>query len=108
VPVDGRETSLGGSTVLEVPIYFCYLIPPSSGLLERDFDTRAGQVFIALSFQETKTPDGVQKAFEEAIKLVNDSHPNSPLAPMRIDKQGDESYEIPARVFQEIDDGAWL
>jgi nucleoside 2-deoxyribosyltransferase len=57
-----------------------------------------------LSFQETKTPDGVQKAFEEAIKLVNDSHPNSPLAPMRIDKQGDESYEIPARVFQEIDD----
>jgi hypothetical protein len=61
-----------------------------------------------LSFQETKTPDGVQKAFEEAIKLVNDSHPNSPLAPMRIDKQGDESYEIPARVFQEIEDGAWL
>ena len=33
VPVDGCETSLGGSTVLEVPIYSCYLIPPSSGLL---------------------------------------------------------------------------
>lgn len=72
-------------------------------VFKRDFDKRAGQVFIAMSFRESKTLDGVQKAFEEAIKLFNDAHPNSPLAPMRIDRQGGESYEIPARVFQEID-----
>jgi nucleoside 2-deoxyribosyltransferase len=72
-------------------------------VFKRDFDKRAGQVFIAMSFRETKTLDGVQKAFEEAIQLFNNFHPNAPLAPMRIDKQGGESYEIPARVFQEID-----
>ena len=47
--------------------------------------------------------DGVEKAFEEAIQQYNDTHPNSPLAPKRIDRQQGASYEIPARVFQEID-----
>jgi nucleoside 2-deoxyribosyltransferase len=72
-------------------------------VFKRDFDKRAGQVFIAMSFRDSKTLDGIQKAFEEAIQLFNDSHPNAPLAPMRIDKQGGESYEIPTRVFNEID-----
>jgi nucleoside 2-deoxyribosyltransferase len=72
-------------------------------VFKRDYDKRAGQVFIAMSFRESKTLDGVEKAFEEAIKLFNDSHPNSPLAPMRIDKQGGASFEIPAHVFQEIE-----
>jgi len=72
-------------------------------VFKRDFDKRAGQVFIAMSFRESRTLDGVQKAFEEAIQLFNDSHPNSPLSPTRIDKQQGASYEIPARVFQEID-----
>ena len=72
-------------------------------IFKRDFDRRAGQVFIAMSFRESATLDGTQKAFEEAITLFNDSHPNTPLAPMRIDRQGGESYEIPARVFDEID-----
>jgi hypothetical protein len=78
----------------------------SSGLFFRltlPFIERAGQVFIAMSFRESKTLDGVQEAFEEAIKLFNDSHPSSPLLPLGIDKQGGESFEIPARVFQEID-----
>jgi nucleoside 2-deoxyribosyltransferase len=72
-------------------------------VFKRDFDKRAGQVFIAMSFRESKALEGVQKAFEEAITQFNESHPNSPLAPIRIDKQEGASYEIPARVFQEID-----
>jgi nucleoside 2-deoxyribosyltransferase len=72
-------------------------------VFKRDFDKRAGQVFIAMSFRENKTLDGVQKALEEAIEQFNVSHLNSPLAPIRIDKQGGASYEIPARVFHEID-----
>jgi len=72
-------------------------------VFKRDYDKRAGQVFIAMSFRESKTLEGVQKAFEEAIQQFNDTHPHSPLSPMRIDKQDGASYEIPARVFQEID-----
>jgi nucleoside 2-deoxyribosyltransferase len=72
-------------------------------VFKRDFDKRAGQVFIAMSFRESKTLEGVLKAFEEAIDQFNTAHPNSPLAPMRIDGQSGASYEIPARVFQEID-----
>ncbi len=72
-------------------------------VFKRDFDKRSGQVFIAMSFREGKDLDGVQKAVEEAIQQFNDTHPNSPLSPTRIDKQQGASYEIPARVFQEID-----
>jgi nucleoside 2-deoxyribosyltransferase len=57
-----------------------------------------------MSFRESKTLEGVLKAFEEAIAQFNAEHPNSPLSPTRIDKQEGASYEIPARVFQEIDE----
>lgn len=72
-------------------------------VFRRDFEKRAGQVFIAMSFRESKLLDGVYAAIEEAIKLFNDTHINSPLSPIRIDKQQGVSYEIPARVFREID-----
>jgi nucleoside 2-deoxyribosyltransferase len=72
-------------------------------VFERDYKKRAGQVFIAMSFRESKTLEGVQIAFEEAIEQFNKSHPNSPLDPKRIDKQAGASYEIPAHVFKEID-----
>jgi hypothetical protein len=72
-------------------------------VFKRDFDKRPGQVFIAMSFRESRTLDAVQKAFEEAIEQFNTAHSASPLSPVRIDKQGGASYEIPARVFQEID-----
>jgi nucleoside 2-deoxyribosyltransferase len=72
-------------------------------VFKRDFDKRAGQVFIAMSFRESKTLAAVQKAFEEAIDEFNKTHPNAPLEPKRIDKQMGESFEIPTRVFQEID-----
>jgi nucleoside 2-deoxyribosyltransferase len=72
-------------------------------VFKTDFDKRAGQVFIAMSFRESRTLDGVIMAMEEAIQQFNTTHPNSPLAPVRIDKQQGASYEIPARVFQEID-----
>jgi nucleoside 2-deoxyribosyltransferase len=71
-------------------------------VFKRDFDKRAGQVFIAMSFRESKILEDVQKAFEEAIQQFNETHPNSPLEPKRIDKQGGDSFEIPARVFEEI------
>lgn len=73
-------------------------------VFKRDFDKRAGQVFIAMSFREGRTLEGVLKAFEEAIAQFNVDHPNSQLAPTRIDKQEGASFEIPARVFQEIDE----
>jgi hypothetical protein len=72
-------------------------------VFKRDHDRRAGQVFIAMSFRESKVLNGVQQAFEEAIQSFNESHPDSPLSPIRIDKQKGASYEIPTRVFQEID-----
>jgi nucleoside 2-deoxyribosyltransferase len=72
-------------------------------VFKRDFDKRAGQVFIAMSFRESKTLDAVYKAMEEAIDQFNSAHTNAKLAPKRIDKQHGASYEIPARVFHEID-----
>jgi hypothetical protein len=72
-------------------------------VFKRDFDKRGGQVFIAMSFRESKTLESIYKAIEEAIGLYNKAHPNAPLSPMRIDKQDGPSYEIPARVFNEID-----
>lgn len=72
-------------------------------VFKRDFEKRAGQVFIAMSFRESKTLEGVYKAIEEAIGQYNSAHPNAPLSPVRIDKQEGASYEIPARVFHEID-----
>lgn len=71
-------------------------------VFKRDYDKRAGQIFIAMSFRESVTLDGVKKAFEEAIDQFNKTHSNSPLFPMRIDNQHGESYEIPSRVFGEI------
>jgi hypothetical protein len=72
-------------------------------IFKRDFDKRAGQVFIAMSFRDSKTLKGVYKAIKEAIGQYNAAHPNTPLSPVRIDKQEGASYEIPARVFHEID-----
>jgi nucleoside 2-deoxyribosyltransferase len=72
-------------------------------VFKRDFDKRAGKVFIAMSFREDKTLQEVAKAIEEALDHFNGAHPNSPLAPRRADKQAGESYEIPAWIFSEID-----
>ncbi len=73
-------------------------------VFKRDFDKRAGQVFVAMSFRDSAKLDGVYIAIKEAIGQFNTSHPNAPLDPMRIDKQQGVSFEIPARVFEEIDE----
>jgi hypothetical protein len=72
-------------------------------VFKRDFDRRTGQVFVAMSFRKNRTLEAVYKAIQEAIAHFNAAHPNAPLSPVRIDKQGGVSYEIPARVFREID-----
>lgn len=71
-------------------------------VFKRDFDRRAGQVFIAMSFRQSATLDGVHKAIKEAIDEFNKEHLNTPLDPLRIDDYHGESFEIPSRVFGEI------
>jgi nucleoside 2-deoxyribosyltransferase len=56
-----------------------------------------------MSFRESKTLDSVYKAIEEAVEPFNTVHPNAPLSPIRLDRQAGASFEIPARIFQEID-----
>ena len=77
-------------------------------VFKRDFDRRAGQVFIAMSFRESKALDGVYMAIKEAIAGFNEKHLNAPLHPERIDKQHGESFEIPAAVFKEIEESKLL
>lgn len=72
-------------------------------VFKRDYDRRAGQVFVAMSFRESKTLDAVYKAIEEAIAQFNAAHPNTPLTPVRVDKYQGDSFDIPARVFQDIE-----
>ena len=72
-------------------------------IFKKDFDQKARSVFIAMSFREEQNLEDVGKAIDEAIDKYNEGHPNAQLAPRRVDKQKGASYEIPARVFNEID-----
>ena len=57
----------------------------------------------AMSFRDDQNLEDTGQAIDEAIDKYNDEHPNAKLAPKRVDKQKGASYEIPARVFNEID-----
>jgi len=72
-------------------------------IFKRDFDKRAGKVFIAISFSSERNLQDVGTAIDEALDRFNTEHPNTPLAPRRADKQKGASYEIPAWIFSEID-----
>jgi nucleoside 2-deoxyribosyltransferase len=72
-------------------------------IFKRDYERRAGAVFLALSFRDSQTLKDVGKAIKEAVSRFSEEHPDAPLAPVRVDEQGGSSYEIPARVFQDID-----
>ncbi len=72
-------------------------------IFKRDFDKRAGKVFVAMSFRRERDFQDVGMAIDEALDQFNTEHPNTPLAPRRADKQKGASYEIPAWIFSEID-----
>lgn len=72
-------------------------------IFKKDFDQKARSVFIAMSFRDDRNLEDIGKAIDEAIDKYNENHPNAQLAPRRVDKQKGASYEIPARVFNEID-----
>lgn len=72
-------------------------------VFKRDFDKRAGRVFIAMSFSEERNLLDVKTAINEALDWFNGENPNTPLEPRRADEQKGASYEIPAWIFSEID-----
>lgn len=72
-------------------------------VFKRDFDKRAGKVFIAMSFRDERNLRDVGIAIDEALDWFNRENPNTPLDPRRADKQQGASYEIPAWIFAEID-----
>jgi hypothetical protein len=57
-----------------------------------------------MSFRNDQTLKDVGLAMKEAIEQFNADHPNASLFPVRVDEQRRLSYEIPARVFQDIDE----
>jgi hypothetical protein len=73
-------------------------------VFKRDYERRARSVFIAMSFRNDQTLHDIGLAMKEAIKQFNADHPNAPLFPVRVDEQRGPSYEISARVFQDIDE----
>jgi hypothetical protein len=73
-------------------------------VFKRDYERRARSVFIAMSFRDDQTLKDVGLAIKEAIEQFNTDHPNAPLFPVRVDEQRGLSYEIPACVFQDIDE----
>lgn len=72
-------------------------------VFKRDFDKRAGKVFIAMSFRNERNLQDVGTAINEALDSFNAAHPNTPLDPRRADEQQGASCEIPAWIFSEID-----
>ncbi len=87
-------------------------LPPDPTILwkvfKKDYERRARSVFIAMSFREDQTLKSVRQAIDEALHSFNAEYPHAPLSPVRVDEQGGASYEIPARVFQEIDQSTLL
>lgn len=73
-------------------------------VFKRDFDKRSGKVFIAMSFGTDQALKEIGQAIDEALDAFNAKHPDSPLAPRRADKQAGRSYDIPAWIFNEIDE----
>lgn len=73
-------------------------------IFKRQFDQKAGQVFLAMSFRSDGRLNSVKSAVQEAIDIFNGQHTTEILGPVRIDEQGGESYSIPERIFKEIDD----
>jgi nucleoside 2-deoxyribosyltransferase len=72
-------------------------------VFKKEFDKKAKSVFIAMSFRKSQTLTSVKKAINEALNMFNADHPNTKLAPRRVDEQKGSSYDIPAWVFNEID-----
>lgn len=77
-------------------------------IFKRSYDSKAKSVFIAMSFADDQTLRDVRKAMDEAITFFNEGHPNAQLKPVRVDEQQGASYDIPARVFQEIEKSGLL
>ena len=77
-------------------------------VFKRDYDKKAKSVFIAMSFRDDQTLKDVKTAIHEAIQHFNSAHPHAPLDPVRVDEQGGASYEIPERVFRDIDQSTLL
>jgi nucleoside 2-deoxyribosyltransferase len=50
----------------------------------------------------------IRKAIKEAVQQFNVDHPNAQLSPTCVDEQKGDSYEIPRRVFGEIDNSRLL
>lgn len=73
-------------------------------VFKREFDKRAGKVFIAMSFRTERALKDVGTAIDEAIDHFNSTHPNTTLVSKRADKQKGASYEIPAWIFSEIEE----
>lgn len=74
----------------------------------RAWQRKASSVFIAMSFAEEQSLRDVGQAIKEAIARFNTAHPNSPLEPIRVDEQKGASYEMPRRIFDDIDKSTLL
>jgi nucleoside 2-deoxyribosyltransferase len=72
-------------------------------VFKRSYDNRPKSVFVAMSFREDQTLEDTKQAIKEAIGRFNEGHPNAHLNPVLVDEQKGASYEIPARVFQDIE-----
>jgi hypothetical protein len=77
-------------------------------VFKKDYESRARSVFIAMPFRDNQTLRDVRRAMDEAIEQFNADYPKAPLAPIRVDAHKGASYEIPARVFQEIDQSSLM
>lgn len=71
-------------------------------LFKRDFDRKARTVFVAMSFTSSREMDSVWKGITEGIQRFNNKHPKAILCPIRVDLQGGASYQIPAKIFEDI------
>ena len=72
-------------------------------VFKQAYDRRARSVFIAMSFRDDDVLKRTWQAIEEALNGFNVAHPGTPLQPIRIDKQSVESFDIQARIFEEIE-----
>lgn len=61
-------------------------------------------IFVACSFRDAEELKSVKQMIEEAIKGLQDKHPDIRIEQVRIDEQRGESFELSAEIFNQIDD----
>ena len=66
-------------------------------------DSQPKIVFVACSFRKAEVVEAVKSMIKEAVNKVCEKHPDVRVEAIRIDESKGESFEVPPKIFEDID-----